>query len=199
MPALQIEFARHEGYTNERALGAVELGRVCETDMKTPAGAAALRALTIDRLTTNETIEGSRNGHGGKHARDDRGRQNGRKGPLSQFRDLRDRGGDRRLSAHRARAAGDAGGGARLCSDFRRRHPWPQPQSWASDRRHRPHKARAYPRHRSAAVYRAAYVASWARRPRLNHVREQRRGGGDRKSTRLNSSHVSESRMPSSA
>src|ERR1051326_7468340 len=138
------------------------------------------RLQSIDRLTTNERTEGSSNGHGGEFTRDDRGRQNGRQGPLSQSRDLCDRGGDRRLSAHGARTAGDAGDGARLCSHLRRRHPWPQSQSRSSDRRHRPDKTRAYPRHRSAAVYRAAHAAARARWPGLHHVREQRCGRGDR-------------------
>ncbi len=46
--------------------------------------------------------------------------------------DLRDRGRDRRLSAHRARAAGGAGNRARLRADLRRRHPRPQSEPAAS-------------------------------------------------------------------
>ena len=42
-------------------------------------------------------------------------------------------------------------------------------------------------------------LQAWAAAHKLNPAEWIRKGGEDRKSTRLNSSHVSESRMPSSA
>ena len=46
-------------------------------------------------------------------------------------------------------------------------------------------------------IYKEGYYISWGKEQNLIFVRKV--GGGDRKSTRLNSSHPTTSRMPSSA
>ena len=84
------------------------------------------------------------------------------------------------FSPHRARAAGGAGDRPRLRADLRRRHPRPQSQSRPSALHHRPRQARPCRRHRSAALHRAAYAQARPGRPDLHHLREQRRGRGDR-------------------
>ena len=116
----------------------------------------------------------------GQRARNDRGRQDGHQGAVPQSRHLRDRGGARRLSEDRARAAGGAGDAARLRADLRRRHPRPQSQPAAFALRVRPRQARACRHHRPAALHRAAYAQARARRADLHHLREQRQGRGDR-------------------
>ena len=140
-----------------------------------PENALGLRR---KRQINSSRREGTPNGR--ERARHDRGRQDGRQGPVSRPGHLPDRGGDRRLSAHRARAPDRAGDRDGLRADLRRRRARPQSQPAASPLRLRPREARPCRHHRPAPLHRAAYAQARAGRADLHHLREQRRGGGDR-------------------
>src|ERR1700726_592165 len=63
----------------------------------------------LPRYIHSLTMKGRNDGRRRQFTRNDRSRQDGRQGAVPRSHDLRDRGGDRRLSAHGARALGGTG------------------------------------------------------------------------------------------